>query len=657
MLDACTLALYQKNIFRVTGLPVDATSKEVSRQAQKLQMLEEMGGAAATPQPAFALIVPPTTDEIRNALTRMKEPEHRIVDEFFWYWPENFGGSKEDPAIQAMLAGDTEAAVRLWRDREKQGSHVAQHNMAIMYHMYAVDWTNYHISADLDPGLDEQIKGYWRKSFERWEPLIESDELWDMLKERVRSLNDEALTTGFVRRMLKQLPVALDRVNAEAALNLAEQGRIDWARFHVDFMRETHPGLDDVDGTAELVLGPARKRVLQHLKTAEEQVQKNPRIGTQLASHLMDTCRPLMEIYDLFHGADAHQRNELFDQVADRVADLLVSHQKATGDNSAFVSLLRRALLFASGSHVRERLMKNIDIGETNVAHESLKPLFSTLESIENSSGAASLKLQRVQSDVITQLPRWASTLGSSSEAYKDLLNSVAIALRNISIDSHNNESDTETAVNSVRIALKLANDVDIINRIKGDLKSLEGIQDQRKQWCRTISIRSDEFEISEKFVRYNNTRIAAEKLTGIRFGIFRQITNGVESSYYNIGLSGGGQSIDVDCKRVFRSQDQAMQDFMAIVESLGHLIIPGIVKRLADHVKSGGNSLKVGTLLLTKSGVECTTGLLAWKKKHLVPYGNLSFSTVQGSLIDRQDTLRTRRFLWIAEPSLMLSY
>jgi hypothetical protein len=136
--------------------------------------------------------------------------------------------------------------------------------MAIMYHMHAIDWTNYHISYDIDQNVDEQIKSYWRKSFERWEELIERDELWDMLKERIRSLEDDALTTGFVRRMLKILPQALDRVNADAALKLAEQGRLDWARFHVDFMNETHQGLDDVESTAEMVLAPTKLRVEQY---------------------------------------------------------------------------------------------------------------------------------------------------------------------------------------------------------------------------------------------------------------------------------------------------------------------------------------------------------------------------------------------------------
>jgi hypothetical protein len=472
-MEACTLELYKKNIFRVTGLPVDATSKEVSRQAQKLQMLDEMGGGVTGPPPAFSLAVPPTTDEIRAALSRMKEPEHRIVDEFFWYWPEEYGESKSDPAIQAMLAGDTDSAFRLWEDREKSGSHVAQHNMAIMYHMFAVDWTNYHVSYDIDQNLDDQIKGYWRNSFERWEELIERDEVWDMLKARIRSLEDEALTTGFVRRMLKQLPSALDKVNAEAALRLAEQGRLDWARFHVDFMNETHQGLDDVESTSEMVLEPTKNRVEQHLESFEQQADKNPAKGAELANKLLADCRPMMDLFDLFHGKDAHQRNDLFDKVAETVLEMVISHQRSTGDNKAFVTLLQKALKFASGAHVRERILKNISIGDGNLKGQLLEPIFKSLKSIQESSDRQKAKLAAITENIIPKLPEVASKIGPDSEMCKNLFDSIAITLRGISVDANNLENDYLTAWRAVQLALKLTKSQELKTRLQGDMQQL----------------------------------------------------------------------------------------------------------------------------------------------------------------------------------------
>lgn len=632
LMEACTLELYQKNIFRITGLPVDATSKEVARQVQKLQMMEEMsGGGNPQTTAAFALAPPPTTEQTREALARMKEPEHRLVDEFFWYWPEKFGDSKNDPAIRALLAGDGQAAIDLWVDRENEGSIAAKHNLAIMFHMFAVDWTNHHVAYEIDAGRDEKIKSYWRDSFQRWELLADSDELWDLVKDRVRSLEDEALTTGFVRRMRRVLPQALDRVNAEAALKLAEQGQMDWAKFHVDFMRETNPGLDDVDSTAELVLAPTRRRIDQRLQAAQEKLDEQPEYGVELATELLTAAAPLMGIYDLFHGKEAHQRNDLFDGVAETVADLLVAYQKATGDDQSFVKLLKQALQFASGMNIRERLMRNIAIGENNLAASQLAPIFKSINAITESSQGPAQKLQQVQGTIMTQLPSWASTLGPGSETYSNLINTVAIALRSISIGAHNDANDTKTAVAAITLALKLAVDPDLKKRMMADKATLDGILRQQKQWDRTVTIRSDEFEITQDFVRYNSTKISASDITGLRFGIFTQITNGIASSSYKIGVRGRNVEISVECKRMFRSDAQAKMDFTAILESLYQQILPNYVTNLATAIASGKTTMQIGPLQLTKNGVNCETGSLWWKEQLLVPYSYLSFRDHQG--------------------------
>lgn len=473
LVDACTLELYQRNIFRITGLPVDATPKEVSRQAQKLQMMDEMGGGAMGNTTAFAATPPPTSEQVREALARMKVPEQRLVDELFWYWPQEFGQSSTDPAIKALLRGDGQEAANLWVDGENAGSVVARHNLAVMFHMYAVDWTNHHVSYDLDEGRDEKIKGYWHDALSRWEELAEEDELWEILKKRVTSLGDEALTTGFVRRMRRTLPQALDRVNAEAALKFAEQGRMDWASYHVDAMRQSHAGQDDVERTAELVLEPTRKRLEQHLSAARLELEKNPKLGSQLASDLLVRCEPLKDIYDLFHGPEGHLRNDLFDQVAKTVVDLLVGYQRATGDNSVFVELLQKALGFATGTHIRERLLNNINIGESNLAGEKAAPVFASMREITESGANPAVQLERVKTQVLVQLPALASNIGATTAVYGEVMDAIALGIRGIAIDAHNKHEDFPTAEAAIQLALKLVVGAENRERIMSDIAAL----------------------------------------------------------------------------------------------------------------------------------------------------------------------------------------
>ncbi len=61
---------------------------------------------------------------------------------FFWFWPgSSFGGSKSDPAIKAIAAGDSPKAIQIWEARSKDGSNsiVAKHNLAIVFHIISLE--------------------------------------------------------------------------------------------------------------------------------------------------------------------------------------------------------------------------------------------------------------------------------------------------------------------------------------------------------------------------------------------------------------------------------------------------------------------------------------------------------------------------------------
>src|SRR5262249_34753933 len=134
LLDVATKDLYRKNAFRITGLPVDATARDIGKHAEKLKVLAELG---QDPQPnaAFPLRPSPTVEDIRDAIQRLKDPEKRLIDEFFWFWPENFGESRSDAGIQALEKGDLDTAVAIWMSKRKHPVEgvVATHNLALIF--------------------------------------------------------------------------------------------------------------------------------------------------------------------------------------------------------------------------------------------------------------------------------------------------------------------------------------------------------------------------------------------------------------------------------------------------------------------------------------------------------------------------------------------
>jgi len=486
LMQSAHINIYRENTFRVTGLPVDATEKEIKKHADKLKLIADGYGQAATPI-AFALDPQPTADQIREAIQRLKEPEHRLIDEFFWFWPLESGKSAEDTAIRAIMAGEPDTAYQIWLNLENDPSHnfIAWHNIAVMFHLVALDWTVYHISSEVDEEREAKIKNYWKESFVRWEKIATDDRVWDAIKSRIRALDDPRLTTGFARRMSDNFPEALDKINAEVALRFAEQGRPDWAKIHIDFMNETHQGLDDVEKTAELVLTPTRNRVLQHINTAKEESKKRAENGVDAARKLIEHCSPLQNLFELFHGRDSHHKTELFDDVASMIVSCLIAFQNKTKNNESFVALLKESLNFATAIDVRQQIQKYIDIGEGNIRVAAFGPLINLLKEIQSSKEKSENRLKKCKNIIIPQFIKLSEKHAAYPQIIDDRSNDLAVVLRGISIDAHNNEKDYSTAAEAIRIAAKFAKDDELKKRIAEDLKVVEeSLQDATCYYC-----------------------------------------------------------------------------------------------------------------------------------------------------------------------------
>jgi hypothetical protein len=141
LIDAATKDLFRKNAFRITGLPVDATAREEAKHNDKIKQLAELGKDPHTQDAAFPIKPPPGLDEIREAIQKLNDPQKRLIDEFFWFWPQEHGQSKSDPAIQALAKGDSKTAIEIWNGKEESTTDdvVASHNLALVYHIIALD--------------------------------------------------------------------------------------------------------------------------------------------------------------------------------------------------------------------------------------------------------------------------------------------------------------------------------------------------------------------------------------------------------------------------------------------------------------------------------------------------------------------------------------
>jgi tetratricopeptide (TPR) repeat protein len=214
-------------------------------------------------------------------------------------------------------------------------------------------------------------------------------------------------------------------------------------------------------------------------------------------------------------------------------------------------------------------------------------------------------------------------------------------ALRSLGIVLHNEHALTDQALKATGIASQLLVDEGLADQLKKDKAELERILKERKQeeaeaarWKIDMKIRSDEIEINKVFIRYNETRIAVESVDGVRYGISRIFMNGIpiERSYL-IEVRGETGCLAIQCKRIFRSETLALNDFNVIMNGLSHIVLPKLILRLAKEITVGGKTIPVGPLELMNDGVRCKMPKM--EKENLIPYDALSFKdTGDGVLV-----------------------
>ena len=479
LFEAATPEIFRNNAFRITGLNIDATPREISKKASELKMMAELGDVAGVDANCFALN--PTEDQIKTAIERLKDPQKRIIDEFFWFWPIA-DKCAEDTSLSLIKAGKHDDALNLWwdarRKKEIPTTYLsAKHNIAVMMHMIALDWeTGFHLKDELSEKHIGTLKDYWKDAFKIWESLVPNDELWSLVKKRVAQIDDPRLTTGFIRSFRNSLPEAFDKINGELAVKLARIGKPDAAKWHVNFMRETNQGLDDVDKTSELVLTPAREEIKHLISTACVAGEKSPEKSDVAAVELLDKSTPLLSLFDMFFSEGGYRKNDIFDEVAQAYLNLTIQYANATRKNESALILLKKILPLAKSIDLREGIEASINIGKSNSEFELVKPIYEALKLIQENTNSPKNKYQQILVSVIPPLEDLIKIHGEI-KVIVDLKNSIAVVLRGVSVDAfkclYKNRPDVVTAQASITLAAKLAVERSIKERIESDISTL----------------------------------------------------------------------------------------------------------------------------------------------------------------------------------------
>lgn len=371
----CTENVYHDNIFHLLGLRTTATPRQVRRRREDFESAKTLG--ADTWRAAFKHLMGtrtiPTPEEVDEAFDRLEDPEFRLVSEFFWPWPMD-----DDRAIDLLVDGRKNEAFGIW-EHEALGCGkrrtIAKHNLAVVYHLYALDAELQILDGDgyAPPDFKEKMLSYWEKCISYWEGLADNDDLWDLYETRMREFDDPRLTGGFVRRFRSEFPVAFDNINARLAARYAKLSRFDDAKRHVDYMCRTMSGLDDVQENMNIIFNPMEKRVALLVGGYDEKVKNGPQQGFECACRLMKETEEIRRVAEGMLKDGQRIRTGIFTQIVTSCNRYLVQYGNKTEMWDACLKMLESLQKMACTPESKKLVDGNIETIRNNIRHEKQK--------------------------------------------------------------------------------------------------------------------------------------------------------------------------------------------------------------------------------------------------------------------------------------------
>lgn len=335
LIEEATPDLYDRNAFRILGLPIDSSYREIKRHVEKLRMKDKFSIGADEEESidekrneGKSLI---DLERVREAVHRLNDPELRFVDEFFWYWPLELNGSKQDDAIQAVLNDDINLAVRIWKSSKNSQSekHIAVHNLAVYYHHIALKSIT---KANIIIETKEKRRQIWDKAFSYWKYLLEFEIFWSRVSERIKDFDDPRLTHNLSQKIRNILPTALLLINSRLTVSYILKGenpRANIARYH---LRKS--GFEDSIQleAKKIALEPIRNNIKTITNSAIREAEGDLIHANEHLLELIsgETLKRYLTAVDILLPIDNPIRVGIHDEVAEKISSCVRSFGRKT---------------------------------------------------------------------------------------------------------------------------------------------------------------------------------------------------------------------------------------------------------------------------------------------------------------------------------------
>ena len=357
--------LYRFNAFRVLSLPVYASDRQIKDRADEILGCIRLG-IPIEDGGYLDFVPPPGENEIRNAVQRLRNPERRLVDELFWFWPQKFQEYETDEALNALKSRNYDQARSIWanqtRDAEGLDGIVSAHNLAVLAHAMALDMEFDHSRGESNIEDLKRKQELWQDAYKWWKSCLDRNGLlvaW--LEKRINELDYGNLKVESAHKLRNTISGALININILLARRASEKNEPLQIDQNIQLIKYNY---ELIDKMAEKALMDTIKSIDDYIKKMSEssqiEVNQDPDHGEQIALNLIKTTKTHLELMDILLPPKNAIREGAHDAVANRIINIQIAFANKTQNWIVSLDLLKRSKLIAEGEEAIQRATREI---------------------------------------------------------------------------------------------------------------------------------------------------------------------------------------------------------------------------------------------------------------------------------------------------------
>ena len=393
LMEAASIFLYRNNAFRLVGLPVKATHREIERKKRELHLRVKLQRTDTSSQT--------DTERIASAVDRLKEPEKRLVDELFWFWGEQHEFANIHGLDLDRLQNAYSTVSRVLGGTNGMSCEV-KHDMAVFFHLYALELEHLGLSSDLSQEQTALCTESWKYSYMLWNQLLEDEQIWSIITDRIRDINDPRLKTGASHRIRNTLPKALLNINAQLALQALQKNK-SWHDRHINIIHNSDFESYVIADTLKSTVTPIRHRIKLACEGLSSVGKDRIVQGNLIIWELLLELRPLLRIIDKMLPADNLVRNSIRDHAAETISAYLIDYGNRMEDWEECSKLMSEVYDLAVSHTLRHKIKTNLDVAKNNAKHHKEYRIKNQAIQDRNNSISYLTQLIRHKCDAVRQ--------------------------------------------------------------------------------------------------------------------------------------------------------------------------------------------------------------------------------------------------------------